>query len=193
MRGRVLNWMSKGGEGKKNQQNLDVQIIQMNPLVVKGVDSQSLPSQALESQALAKKTLAEQTLASRVAEPIIAECVLEFSPRLSAKEKEVIPVDLQDEAPLFAKRSIEESIPRCDLAPGNNEIVPGKTSNRFLALQTIEDQEVNLVVESDEDVKNVYSEENNDGQQRLASIVVEAELQNMAPSMLLGMGRFPDD
>ncbi|CAI9099259.1 OLC1v1036047C1 [Oldenlandia corymbosa var. corymbosa] len=118
--------------------------------------------------------------------------MLESTSGLSAKEKKIIRVDLQDKSNSSAEQREVECIPLHGNAKPTSVSIPEQTSKRFSALQEMEDRDVNLLDDSDNE-ENVFSEENMDNQLRISNNVIEAELQHMAHSPQPGLERFPDD
>ncbi|CAI9095057.1 OLC1v1030914C1 [Oldenlandia corymbosa var. corymbosa] len=154
-------WPLKGGKAKNDA--LEVQILNSNPLVVKGVEMQIDDARIVDAHPMeetldarlviahpAEETLAAQSLLVHSAEQGLESLWLESTSGLSALEKEVIPVDLQ-ESPI---REDAEHAPSLLIT---QSLV--QSENRFPVLQDKEDGDI------DDDVEIVFPEDNNQEQQ----------------------------
>ncbi|CAI9090147.1 OLC1v1024851C1 [Oldenlandia corymbosa var. corymbosa] len=89
---------------------------------------------------------------------------------LIAKEKETIIVDLQP--------SPERNENEIDVVNVHNSI-PAPTTNRFSELQDMCDGEVDLTVETEDEVENVYTEGNDVQGDKLAALMNESALETI--------------
>ncbi|CAI9094603.1 OLC1v1030366C1 [Oldenlandia corymbosa var. corymbosa] len=138
-------WPLKGGDSKKDA--LEVEILQMNPLIVKGVESQNVTGKVDNKSYPADETLAR--LGVRPAEETLAAEELrqiESTSGLSKIKKGTILVDLQS-TPVREEAVLE--------LPRSNATAPVQSENRFSVLQ--EQQ----VTDSDDDVENILIEDIN--------------------------------
>ncbi|CAI9108964.1 OLC1v1008685C1 [Oldenlandia corymbosa var. corymbosa] len=92
-------WLSRGGEDGAKQQDLEVQILQMNPLVVKAIESVSQPAaKALDPRP--SDLMPAETLVQRA---------LESTSGLLTQEKSLIPIDLHEEFdPCVRRKNIDD-------------------------------------------------------------------------------------
>ncbi|CAI9094695.1 OLC1v1030477C1 [Oldenlandia corymbosa var. corymbosa] len=168
-------WPLKGGDSKKDA--LEVEILQMNPLIVKGFESQNVTGKdeppADETLARLRARPAEGTLA---AETLAAEepRQIESTSGLSTIEKGAILVDFQS-TPVR-----EEAVP--DL-PKSNAMAPVQSENRFSVLQE------QIVADIDDDVENILiedinQEKQNVGTENIESVIVTESHVDISSSML---------
>ncbi|CAI9089808.1 OLC1v1024448C1 [Oldenlandia corymbosa var. corymbosa] len=187
-------WPLKGGDSKKDA--LEVEILQMNPLIVKGFESQNVTGKDDNESHPADETLAR--LGARPAEETLAAEELhqiESTSGLSTIKKGTILVDLQ--STLVREEAVLE-------LPKSNATAPVQSENRFLVLQEQE------VADSDDDVENILiedinQEKQNVGTENVESVIVteshvdisssmlELEMRNLSPTPKFGPIHFPDD
>ncbi|CAI9099479.1 OLC1v1036306C1 [Oldenlandia corymbosa var. corymbosa] len=172
----------------------------LNQAIAKGVDLQQPTSHDPKPPA---ETLAARDTLSQPAKTLAAR-IKGSTSGLSAAEKETIMIDLQP--------SPERNENEIDVVNVHNSI-PTPTTNRFSALQDMCDGEVDLLVETDDEVENVYTEGNDVQGDKPAALMNEPapvaitimDEKSAAPSnelitddvlasmSQLVVGKFPDD
>ncbi|CAI9112678.1 OLC1v1013153C1 [Oldenlandia corymbosa var. corymbosa] len=168
-------WLLKGGETKND---LEAQILSLNPLVVRGVEKESEAAQTVEAHPaeetldprlddarLACGTLAAQSLVVHPANQPLESHQLESTSGLSTMEKETIPLDLQ---PSPDDGDIDDEVENVFTEVDNHD-------------QRKQDNEVGAYVIVGEMVSDKTSS------------LIELKMQNMALVLKIGLVRFPDD
>ncbi|CAI9099058.1 OLC1v1035819C1 [Oldenlandia corymbosa var. corymbosa] len=159
------------------KKDLEVQIIQTDPLIVKGIESQIPALQ--DTQSHPAETIVVRVSLSQPVETLDLRRKDSLS-GLSAKEKEAIPVNLQP-----SPERVEYDL---EVAPVSNPS-GAKTTNRFSALQDLCNGKGDLIAETDDEISSdaVVLVANKPANSLNESV---PSLANMSQP---GVGKLPDD
>ncbi|CAI9099596.1 OLC1v1036444C1 [Oldenlandia corymbosa var. corymbosa] len=150
----------------EEKSRLEVQIVKMQPLIVRSLESQPSEVEGVESQPPPTQTLLAQ-LPQALPAPTLEASVDVSTLGLSIAEKSVVPVDISSDV-----------------------VTNAITSNRFAGLEMIEEDENEVVnIEEEESIEEVFAEELSDHR----SDAIQNVLLPLVSGDCLGVDKYYDD